>query len=71
MKTIFKVLIVLVLAYSILFKSITGFFDFLNKNRDMGFWTSFFESDLPNIVGVLSMLYLTWLVIKSPTRSDL
>jgi hypothetical protein len=49
---------------------ITGFFDFLNKNRDMGFWTSFFESDLPNIVGILSMIYLLWLLIKPKKQSN-
>ncbi|MGX1023608.1 hypothetical protein ACSSV5_000760 [Psychroflexus sp. MBR-150] len=70
MKLIVKILIVLILVYSIFFKMITGFFDFLNKNRDMGFWTSFFESDLPNIVGILSMIYLLWLLIKPKKQSN-
>lgn len=70
MKLIVKILIVLILVYSIFFKLITGFFDFLNKNRDMGFWTSFFESDLPNIVGILSMIYLLWLLIKPKKQSN-
>lgn len=69
-KYIVKILISLILVYSVFFKLISGFFDLLNKNRDMGFWTSIFESDLPNFVGVFSMIYLLWLLIKSNEQSN-
>jgi hypothetical protein len=67
---IVKILIGLILLYSIFFRLITGFFDFLNKNRDMGFWISIFESDLPNLVGIFSMIYLLWFLIKSKEQSN-
>lgn len=68
MKKILKTIVVLILIYSIFIKSFTSVFDFLNKNRDMGFWVSFFESDFPNIVGILSMIYLVRIFLKTEKR---
>jgi hypothetical protein len=69
-KIILKVFLGLILIYSICFKVFTSLFDFFNKNRDMGFWTSFIESDLPNFISIMSMCYLTWLVFKRPKETD-
>ncbi len=64
MKMVIKILLILLLIYALLFQSFTGVFDFLNKNKDMGFWTSFFESDLPNVIGVFSIGYVICYLVK-------
>lgn len=62
-KKIFNFFLGLILIYSICFKLFTSLFDFFNKNRDMGFWTSFIENDLPNFISILAMCYLVWLIL--------
>lgn len=58
MKILIRVLVIIILIYTIFIKSFISFFDFLNHNPNLDVMTNFWEDDLPNIVSILAMIYL-------------
>ena len=58
MKILIRVLVIIILIYTIFIKSFISFFDFLNHNPHLDVMTNFWEDDLPNIVSILAMIYL-------------
>lgn len=60
----FKIIITVFVLYAIFINAISGLFDLLNKDRTYGFYLSLFETDLPNLISMLSMVYLLFLINK-------
>jgi len=65
MKTVFKITIVFILIYAIILTFFTGMFDLFNKNANLPFWTSVLESDLPNLIAIIAMIYVVYRILKS------
>jgi hypothetical protein len=64
MKTVFKIIVGILLTYALFIKLFTGLFDFFNKKKALDFWISFFEIDFPNLISIISIGFLLFLVIR-------
>lgn len=65
MRSIFKIIVVIVLIYAVTLTLITSFFDFLNKSAAISFWTTAIENDLPNLIALIAMIYLIVKILAS------
>lgn len=70
MRSVFKIIIVIVLIYAVILTFIMGFFDFLNKSAAISFWTTVIENDLPNLIALIAMIYLVVIILGSLRSKD-
>jgi len=70
MKSVFKIIVVIVLIYAVILTLITSFFDFLNKSVAIPFWTTIIENDLPNLIVLIAMIYLIVIILGSLRSKD-
>lgn len=59
-----KRIITIFVLYAVFINSIYGFFELLNKDSNHRLWISILETDLPNFISILSMIYLLFLINK-------
>jgi uncharacterized membrane protein HdeD (DUF308 family) len=64
MKYSLKIILILLLGYTLVVQGFKTLFEFFSKNKYEDFWLSFVRSDIPNIIIVVLLIYTIFHLVK-------